>query len=54
MKTAYCAIASVAALAACNKSPDVDLHNATDKQVVQAVKQSGMTTSDRMIEPDLW
>ena len=54
MKTAYCAIASVAALAACNKSPDVDLHNATGNQVVQAVKQSGMTTSDRMIEPGLW
>lgn len=54
MRTAYCAIASVAALAACNKSPEVDLHNATGNQVVQAVKQSGMMTSDSMIEPGLW
>ena len=54
MKTAYCAIASVAALTGCNKSPEVDLHNATGNQVVQAVKESGMMSSDSMIEPGLW
>jgi hypothetical protein len=54
MKYAVCVIASVLALAACNKSPEVDLHNATGNQVVQAVKESGMMSSDSMIEPGLW
>ena len=54
MKAAYCVLASVVALAACNKSPEVDLHNATGNEVVQAVKRSGMMTSDSMIEPGLW
>ena len=54
MKTAYCALASVAVLTACNKSPEVDLHNATGNQVVAAVKESGMMSSDSMIEPGLW
>jgi len=54
MKTAYCVLASAVALTACNKSPEVDLHNATGNEVVQAVKQSGMMSSDSMIEPGLW
>lgn len=59
MKSAACVIASaltvsVLALTACNKSPEVDLHNATGNQVVQAVKESGMTSSDAMIRPGLW
>ncbi|HEX8937955.1 MAG TPA: DUF3617 domain-containing protein [Sphingomicrobium sp.] len=54
MKSAVCMIASVLALAACNKGPEVDLHNATGNQVVQAVKQSGIMTSDTTIEPGLW
>jgi hypothetical protein len=54
LKAAYCVLASVVTLAACNKSPEVDLHNAAGNEVVQAVKQSGMMTSDSMIEPGLW
>ena len=54
MKTAYWTLVSVLALAACNKSPEVDLHNATGNQVVAAVKESGMMSSDSMIEPGLW
>jgi hypothetical protein len=53
MKTAYCVLAYVVALTACDKSPEVDLHNATGNQVVAAVKESGVMTSD-MIEPGLW
>ena len=40
--------------ASCNKGPEVDLRNATGNQVSEAVKQSGMMTSDQMIEPGLW
>ena len=54
MKPAVCVIACVLTLAACNKGPQVDLHNATGNQVAQAVRQSGVMTSDTMIEPGLW
>lgn len=54
MKYAVCVIASVLTLGACNKSPEADLHNATGNEVVQAVKQSDMMTSDSMVEPGLW
>jgi Protein of unknown function (DUF3617) len=54
MKAAACVIASFLTLAACNKGPSVELHNATGNQVVQAVKASGVMTSDTMIEPGLW
>lgn len=54
MKTVLCAAASVLCLTACDKEPKVELKNATGNQVVEAVKQSGMGTSDRMIEPGLW
>ena len=54
MKHSVCVIASVLCLSACNKGPTVELKNATGKQVAQAVKQSGMMTTDTMIEPGLW
>ena len=42
------------ALGACDNSPKVDLHNASQKDVAQAVRQSGMMTGDTMVEPGLW
>ena len=54
MKPAVCVAASVLALAACNKGPEVDLHNADTNQVTNAVSQSGVMTSDSMVEPGLW
>jgi Protein of unknown function (DUF3617) len=54
MKNAVCVVASVLCLAACNKGPKVDLHNASGNQVAQAVKQSGVMNSDTMVEPGLW
>ncbi|MEA3081198.1 MAG: hypothetical protein QOD54_866, partial [Sphingomonadales bacterium] len=46
--------ASLLGLAACNKGPEVDLHNASANQVTQAVNQSGMMSGDSMVEPGLW
>lgn len=54
MKYCVCVIASVLCLAGCNKGPTVELHNATNKDVAQAVAKSGVMTSDTMIEPGLW
>ncbi len=54
MKYAVCVLASVLCLSACNKGPKVELHNATGNQVAQAVSQSGVMTSDTMIEPGMW
>jgi hypothetical protein len=54
MRYAVCVIASVVCLAGCNKGPTVELHNATNKDVVQAVAKSGVMASDTMIEPGLW
>jgi hypothetical protein len=54
MKNAVCIAASVLALAACNKGPSVDLKNADTNQVSKAVTQSGMMTSDSMVQPGLW
>jgi hypothetical protein len=54
MKHAAYALASVLCLTACNKGPQVNLRNATANQVSQAVKQSGVMTSDSMIQPGLW
>jgi hypothetical protein len=54
MKYSVCVAASVLCLSACNKGPKVDLHNATGNQVAQAVRQSGVASSDTMIEPGLW
>ena len=53
-KPAVCVAASVLALAACGKGPVVDLHNADTNQVSKAVSQSGVMTSDAMVEPGLW
>jgi hypothetical protein len=46
--------AFIIVLGACNKGPKVELKNATANQVASAVKQSGVMTSDTMIEPGLW
>jgi uncharacterized protein DUF3617 len=54
MKYAVCIIASVVCLSACNKGPQVNLKNATGNQVTQAVRQSGVMTSDYMIQPGEW
>src|SRR5438874_2384801 len=54
MKSSVCVIASVLCLAGCNKGPEVSLKNATGSQVAQAVHQSGVMSSDMMIEPGLW
>lgn len=53
-RSSVCAAVSVLALAACNKGPSVELHNATGNQAAEAVKQSGVMTSDSMVEPGLW
>src|SRR4051812_33002489 len=54
MKSALLLIACVLPLAACNKGPEVSLKNATGNEVAQAVHQSGVMSSDTMIEPGLW
>jgi hypothetical protein len=54
MKYAVCVIASIICLTGCSKGPTVELHNATNKDVVQAVAKSGVMTSGTMIEPGLW
>lgn len=53
MNHAVCLAAFTFCLVACNKGPEVDLHNASANQVAQAVKQSGVTSS-ATIEPGLW
>jgi len=54
MKYAAYALASVLCLTACNKGPEVNLKNASANQVSDAVKQSGVMTSDSMVQPGLW
>ena len=53
MKYAVCVLACGLCLAACNKGPTVDVHNASAGDVAQAVKQSGVM-SGVTIEPGLW
>jgi hypothetical protein len=47
-------VVCAAALAACNKGPQVDVKNASVNDVAAAVTQSGVMTSGTMIEPGLW
>jgi hypothetical protein len=54
MKQTVCVIASVLCLTACNKGPQVNLKNASGNQVAQAVRQSGVMSSNSMIQPGLW
>jgi hypothetical protein len=54
MRQSIRVIAPALMVAACNKGPEVDLHNASANQVTQAVKQSGMMASNSMVEPGLW
>ena len=53
MKHVLGVAASLLCLAACNRQPEVQLKNATGNQVAQAVKQTGVVTSDSF-EPGLW
>jgi hypothetical protein len=54
MKHSVCVAASILCLAACNKGPEVNLHNADANQVTKAVTQSGMMSGDSMVQPGLW
>jgi hypothetical protein len=54
MKHSILLIGCAALLASCNKGPQVNLKNATGNQVTQAVRQSGVMTSDSMVQPGLW
>ena len=54
MKTAVCLVASALCLAGCNKGPSVELKNASGNQVAAAVKQSGVMSSDTMMQPGEW
>src|SRR4029079_9934915 len=54
MKPVICVAASILTLAACNKGPEVDLHNASGNQVSTAVQQSIATTGNTMVQPGLW
>jgi hypothetical protein len=54
MKHAVCAVVSALCLVACNKGPTVNVKNATGNEVAAAVKQSGVMTSDSIVEPGLW
>lgn len=54
MKHGIILLTCAAALASCNKGPQVNLKNATGNQVAQAVQQSGVMTSDYMVQPGLW
>jgi hypothetical protein len=53
MKPAICLTATVLCLSACNKGPEVDLHNASTNQVSTAVQKSGLA-SDSLVQPGLW
>lgn len=52
MRTAVFLIAAVAAVAACNKSPEVHETNASIAQVQNAVRESG--ASEQFINPGKW
>jgi len=54
MKYAFCVLASVLCVTACNKGSTVNVKNATANQVSQAVRQSGVMNSDAMVQPGLW
>lgn len=54
MRYSACVLASAICLSACNKGPEVNVHNATANQVGEAVKQSGVMNGGQMVEPGLW
>lgn len=54
MKYLVCVLAAALCLSGCNRGPKVELKNATGNEVVRAVSQSGVMTSEAMIEPGLW
>ncbi|HEX3423228.1 MAG TPA: DUF3617 domain-containing protein [Sphingomicrobium sp.] len=47
-------VASALCLSACGKGPTVSVKNASGNEVASAVRQSGVMSSDSMIEPGLW
>ena len=52
MRYAVCLIACVGALAACNKSPEVNAKNASVAEVAQKVREAG--ANDSFVRPGLW
>ena len=54
MKQSFRVIVPALMIAACNKGPSVDVHNASANQVSQAVQQSGVMSSDTLVQPGLW
>jgi uncharacterized protein DUF3617 len=52
MRYAVCLIACAGALAACNKSPEVNAKNASVAEVAQKVRESGADQS--FVRPGLW
>jgi hypothetical protein len=54
MRYSVCVVASALCLASCNKGPSVSLKNASGNEVAAAVKQSGVMSSDTMIQPGEW
>lgn len=54
MKRIVLLFATVLPLAACNKSPEINLKNASGQQVAQAVSKSGVISGDYMIQPGVW
>ena len=54
MKIAMCVGVSALCVAGCSKGPSVSLKNASGNEVAAAVKQSGVMSSDTMIQPGEW
>jgi hypothetical protein len=54
MKIAVCVVASALCLAGCNKGPTVELKNASGNEVAAAVRQSGVMSSNTMMQPGEW
>ena len=54
MKQSFRVMVPALMIAACNKGPQVDLHNASANEVSKAVQQSGVMSSDTLVQPGLW
>lgn len=54
MKQSFRVMVPALMIAACNKGPEVDLHNASANEVSQAIQQSGVMSSDTLVQPGLW
>ena len=54
MKQSFRVMVPALMIAACNKGPQVDLHNASANEVSKEVQQSGVMSSDTLVQPGLW